>query len=125
MSKLETLLDSQLKALRLADYEREYRFAAHHVGMGNGVRERLKAAGLKDNRFDFAWPNQMFAVEVEGGGWTGGRHTRGKGFADDLRKYHNAQKLGWTIYRCDGALIRNGDAVQLIEDMLKVIDGRR
>ena len=34
---------------------REYRFAARHVGQGPGVRQRLKDAGLRDWRFDFAW----------------------------------------------------------------------
>lgn len=119
MSKLETELYSQLLVLKVPIPVREHRFAAHHVGLGKGVRLRLVEAGLKDWRFDLSWPDLMFAVEVEGGGWIGGRHTRGSGFQADMEKYHHAMRLGWDVYRCDGALIKNGEAVQLIADILR------
>jgi len=73
---------------------------------------------LKNWRFDFAYPDLMFAVEVEGGGGAHGRHTRGKGFADDLIKYGEGLRLGWTIYRCDGALIASGAAIRVIESVI-------
>jgi hypothetical protein len=49
-------------------------------------------------RFDFAWPDALVAVEVHGGIWKGGRHTRGKGFAGDREKVASAQELGWLVY---------------------------
>ena len=50
-------------------------------------------------RFDFIFkPN--IALEVEGGVWTGGRHTRGTGFKADIEKYNMAVELGWRILRC-------------------------
>ena len=79
---------------------------------------RLSQAGLKDWRFDFAFIEQKLAVEVEGGAFVGGRHTRGAGFTGDILKYHNAMALGWTVYRCDGALVKNGQAVALIERLV-------
>lgn len=118
MSVLEAELLRQMRALKLLMPEREYRFAAMHVGLGKGVKERIKEAGLKDWRFDFAWPRWKFAVEVEGGAWVGGRHTRGAGFQADLEKYHHAMRLGWDVYRCSGPLIRSGHAVGLIEQIL-------
>jgi hypothetical protein len=120
VSTLETNLYNQITALRLPTPEREYRFAAIHVGMGRGIRERLEQHGLKDWRMDFAWPGLKFAVECEGGGWSGGRHTRGVGFAGDMQKYHHAMRLGWDVYRCDGALVKNGDAAQLISDIVSM-----
>lgn len=110
----------QIRALRLPDPQREYRFCVEAVGAGAGIRRRLKEAGLKDWRLDFYWVDQKLAVEVEGGGWTEGRHTRGSGFAEDLRKYHVAMGMGITVYRCDGALVRSGDAVELIGRLLEV-----
>ena len=52
-------------------------------------------------RFDYACPAQMIAVEIEGGVWTGGRHTRGKGFLGDMEKYNEATAMGWRVFRCD------------------------
>lgn len=50
-------------------------------------------------RFDYAWPNHKVALEIEGGVWTRGRHTRGSGFIGDMEKYNNAAMLGWRIIR--------------------------
>ena len=120
MSKLEEALALQIRALKLPEPEREYRFAALATGgTGAGVRQRVKASGLKDWRFDFCWPDLMIAVEVEGGAWVGGRHTRGEGFLADLRKYEAAQRMGWVIYRTAGELIKSGNAVATIEALMK------
>ena len=118
MSNLEEMLARQIKLIRLPEPVREYRFAAEHVALGCGIKKRLADAGLKDWRFDFAWPPLMLAVEVEGGGWTGGRHTRGKGFEEDLRKYDKAMNLGWNIYRCSGDMVKEGVAVNTIEKLI-------
>lgn len=118
MSNLEKTLAFQIMAMALPPPEREYRFAAHVVGLGPGVKSRLRQAGMKAWRIDFAWPDRLLAVEVEGGGWTGGRHTRGKGFEEDMQKYHRLMGLGWTLYRCDSRLVNSGDAVQMVETLL-------
>jgi hypothetical protein len=39
-------------------------------------------------RTDYAWPLAKLALEVEGGVWTNGRHTRGTGFLKDIAKYN-------------------------------------
>ena len=50
-------------------------------------------------RFDFAIPEEKVAVEVEGGVWTGGRHTDGSGFVKDMEKYNEATMRGWAVLR--------------------------
>ena len=50
-------------------------------------------------RFDYSWPDHKIAVEVEGGAWTRGRHTRGSGFIADMEKYSEAAILGWCVIR--------------------------
>lgn len=50
-------------------------------------------------RFDFAFEAVRLAVEVEGGVWSGGRHTRGKGYLNDCEKYNAATELKWDVLR--------------------------
>jgi len=51
-------------------------------------------------RFDYAILGPyMIAIEVEGGVWSGGRHTRGAGFLGDVEKYNAGTLLGWRIFR--------------------------
>ncbi len=70
-------------------------------------------------RFDLAWPALKVAVECEGGGWTGGRHTRGAGFEADLEKYAQAQILGWSVVRVSQRMITSGLALNAIESALR------
>lgn len=50
-------------------------------------------------RFDHAIVEDKIAIETEGGVWTGGRHTRGKGFINDMEKYNTATAMGWKVFR--------------------------
>ena len=50
-------------------------------------------------RFDFAWPAQRVAVEIEGGLWNGGRHGTALGMLADMEKYNAAACLGWLVLR--------------------------
>lgn len=57
-------------------------------------------------RFDFAWPREKVAVEVEGGTWKHGRHNRGAGYAADCEKYNTATLLGWRVFRLTGDMLK-------------------
>ena len=100
-SDLETTFAFQLRALKLPEPVREYRFAPPR---------RWK--------FDFAWLDLLLAVEIEGGTWSGGRHTRGAGFEKDCEKYCEAVLLGWRVLRCTGTMVTSGAAVALVERAL-------
>ena len=69
-------------------------------------------------RFDMAWTDEMLAVEIEGGVWSGGRHTTGAGFIADCQKYNEATLLGWRIIRVTSAHIENGAAIDWIRRAL-------
>jgi len=56
-------------------------------------------------RFDFAHLNSKTAIEIEGGVWSGGRHTRGAGYAKDAEKYNEANFAGWAVIRLVGPMI--------------------
>lgn len=80
----------------------EHRFGAEIAGgTGKGLRERLKAYGVKDWRLDLAVPEYMIAVEFEGGGFVkgGGRHNRAMGAIADCDKYNAATVHGWRVLR--------------------------
>ena len=51
-------------------------------------------------RFDYALPTYRIALEVEGGVWRRGRHTRPEGFLKDIEKYNTAAVMGWRVLRC-------------------------
>ncbi len=45
---------------------------------------------------DFAWPAYMVFVEINGGQWSGGRHSGGSGAEGDAEKQNAAVLDGWT-----------------------------
>ena len=103
-STAEILLMKHMEELGIG-YEREYRFH----------RERKW-------RFDFAigafeWSSGPYAIEIEGGAWTQGRHTRGKGFIEDIRKYNEAARLGWTVIRFTPSMIEAGESKTFLADL--------
>ena len=72
-------------------------------------------------KFDYAIPTHKVAIEVEGGVWIQGRHTRGSGFVKDMEKYNEATALGWRILRCEPKDIKSAYFLGLIE---KTLNGR-
>ena len=72
-------------------------------------------------RFDFVVPTANgpgLAIEVEGGTWQAGRHTRGAGFEKDCEKYNRATLLGWRVLRFTPAMIDDGRALKTIEEAM-------
>lgn len=68
----------------------------------------------RDWRFDFAWPDFMVAVEIEGGThiFGGGRHNRADGFEEDCDKYNEAQYYGWVVLRFPTGQVSQKKALQ-------------
>ena len=69
-------------------------------------------------RLDAAWVSLKIAVEVEGGVWIQGRHTRGKGFINDMEKYNEAGKRGWRIFRFTPSQVAIRKAVEFMKAVL-------
>jgi very-short-patch-repair endonuclease len=102
MSALEEKLSFHIRAHKLPEPVREHRFHS---------KRRWK--------FDFAWPELKLAAEVEGGTWTGGRHTRGAGFEGDCEKYSVAAIQGWMVVRFTSSMVSDGRAIDLLISALK------
>lgn len=118
MKRAPSALEMTLEIFMRSDgipYEKEYRFAAEHVGgTGKGVRRRLEQAHMKDWRFDFVITDQKVAIECEGGIYTGGAHVRGKYYEDNCAKYNTALVLGWKVIRVTKRQIDSGQAMAWI-----------
>ena len=99
-------------------------------------------------RFDFAWPkNQQIgdgrsemggkaqpqlpsanchllaggvALEVQGGLWVRGRHTRGAGQKNDMEKFTAAAVAGWRILYCQPSEVTSTRMVNNIKAALKI-----
>lgn len=50
-------------------------------------------------RFDYAFPSLKIAIEIDGGVWTQGRHTRPQGYINDLEKFNHAAAMGWLVLK--------------------------
>lgn len=68
-------------------------------------------------RFDFAWPTRMLAVEVEGGTWISGAHSRGSHFESDCEKYNAAAIAGWCVLRFTTDMVTDGRLVAVLTDL--------
>ena len=49
-------------------------------------------------RFDYAYPKKRIAIEIDGGVFTGGRHSGGVGQLRDMEKMNMACTRGWLVY---------------------------
>ena len=70
-------------------------------------------------RADFAWPDEKILVEIEGGTYSNGRHTRPEGFRKDCQKYNEATRIGYKVFRFDSKMIRSGEAIEFIKIVLE------
>ncbi|WP_313390438.1 DUF559 domain-containing protein [Acinetobacter sp.] len=99
-NEFEAKLARELKALKI-DFEQEFKFHPER---------KWKA--------DFHLVGKKILVEVEGGIWSGGRHTRGKGYIGDMEKYNAATMMGFQVLRFSTDQVKLGLAIQQIEKMV-------
>jgi len=59
-------------------------------------------------KFDYAYVKEKVAIEVQGGIWTRGRHSRPFGQIGDMEKLNRAQIMGWIVLQFTPSQIRSG-----------------
>lgn len=101
-----------------SDLETIFAFQCRAAGL-NPVAEH-RVVPTRRWRFDFAFPDQLIAVEIEGGTWVNGRHSRGKGIENDCEKYAQAMILGWQVLRVTTNQVKNGLALQWLIKLLEL-----
>lgn len=70
-------------------------------------------------RFDFAHLETCVAIEIEGGTWSGGRHTRGAGYSKDCEKYNTATELGWEVFRLTSDMVTTKNANMILQTIIR------
>jgi hypothetical protein len=70
-------------------------------------------------RMDLAWPSLMVSCEVDGGEWSGGKHSRGLGMQSNCEKLNAALLAGWKPYRFTGSQVTSGYALTILELALR------
>lgn len=75
-------------------------FTAH--GIAAPVAE-LRFDAVRRWRFDYAWPAERVALEVQGAIFTQGRHTRGAQLLAEWDKLNAAAAQGWRVLFCQPA----------------------
>jgi very-short-patch-repair endonuclease len=101
----------QVQERMLPDPEREYLFASQ---LGRRWR------------FDFAWPDRLIALEIEGlvvmriNGQLQvmGRHASITGFKEDCEKYAWAAVLGWRVLRFEQSQVKSKLAIDMLVRVL-------
>lgn len=92
-------------------------------GMPSPVHDSIKPVPGKNYRIDFAWPDYMLAVEIEGGIEMYGRHNRPEGYTKDVIKYNAAQEHGWLVYRITKIMLR--DPTKQINKIVAILEKRK
>ena len=102
---LDVLVDAQAKAAGWPVPEREVVFAPP-----------------RKFRFDYGWhgsPEHPYrlALEIDGGIWTKGGHSTGKGILRDMEKLNHATWWGWSVLRLTPQQVRAGELQAWLEKM--------
>ncbi len=97
VSSPEELLAFQLRAAQAPAFERQFRIHPQ-----------------RRFRCDFYFPGARLAVEVDGGGFIGGRHSRGAGIESDCEKSALIALLPARLLRVTPRQVRDGRALAWI-----------
>ena len=105
------LLQLHCKALKLPIPETEYRFAPPRrwradYFFANAVSNIGTSSVIK---------YMPLAVEIEGGAFSGGRHTRGAGFLADMSKYNHMSIMGISLLRFTPTQVEKGEAALMVK----------
>lgn len=91
----------------------------------NQLAQQLVAVGIEHRREVRFWPTRRWridilvadsvAVEVDGGGWVMGRHSRGAGIEADAEKSAHIAISGYRLIRVTPKHVQSGEALNWIE----------
>jgi hypothetical protein len=90
------------------------------AGLPQPVPE-LRFHPVRKWRFDHAWPDHKLALEVQGGIFVSGRHSRGAALMKEHEKLNAAASLGWRVCFVTPKQIANGEAINIVSQALSCL----
>lgn len=93
-----------------AEFEQAWRLLG-----GPEIAKEYRFHQYRQWRADYAHIESRTIVEIDGGVWSDGRHTRGAGFIEDCRKLNAATSAGWSVFRLATGMV-TVENVQMIID---------
>jgi very-short-patch-repair endonuclease len=100
-NSIEQTLAFQCIADGLTEFEQEYQFDAK-----------------RKYRLDLAFPSQRVGIEIEGGIWAKGAHSRPIGIERDMEKGNLLVLSGWRVLRYTPNQVKNGEAIEGLKELL-------
>ena len=97
----------------------EVTLATHLRACGINFEQEYKFHPERKWRADFYITGTNILIEVEGGIWSGGRHTRAKGYLGDMEKYNSAAVMGFKVLRFSTEQVKSGLAIKQIEELVR------
>ncbi len=90
----------RLKRSAIAAMHREINLAAKAILSDYALSFEHRFAPPRMWRIDIALPDEKVAIEIDGGAAIQGRHTRIKGFIEDMHKSNALTMYSWALFRC-------------------------
>ena len=117
MSAAETLLAVQLEQAGIP-FEREYRFAPPRRWRADfAVGHAFQVFDAEDGDRAIG-VHPAILVEIDGGGFIAGRHSRGLGMEHDCEKASAAAILGYRVIRVTPSQVEDGRALEWVQQAL-------
>ena len=105
------------KIIRRGKHKSPYLFQVAAYCRSLGVPEPEGEWYFHDDRewrLDLAWPMQKVALEIDGGLWSNGAHSRGSGIKGDHEKRNAATAQGWRLFYADPSPRSLAEVIMLI-----------
>ncbi|MBF6589511.1 MAG: DUF559 domain-containing protein, partial [Ktedonobacterales bacterium] len=93
-----------------SDLEQSLLFFLRVAGLPRPEREVTGIVPGRQFRFDFCYRRERLLIEVDGGTWQYGRHSRPAGYASDCSKINAATLAGWRVLRFTTDMVTSGEA---------------
>lgn len=92
------------------------------TGMGISYETEYRFHNTRKWRTDYYISDYNLAIEIEGGVYINGRHTRPSGFMRDIEKYNQLTVYGIILLRYTPRMIKKCEFTKDLDDIIGVLN---